>query len=157
MKTLLTTAAALVLGLATQAVAFGGDGHGRPGRQYGHTSGQNQGQVRITGSGNGLGNTIGNNNKKNFAPIQSGSKFNHNGSNWTGHNGTGNGKHTAFKDYKGPSYQGKHCNFWSKSCFNQHYGCNTYWCPRSTCWFYWCQPYGCYLPVDYCPTGCYVY
>jgi hypothetical protein len=149
MKTLMTTTAALILGLAAQAVAFAGDGHGHAGRQTGHTIGQGNGPVRINNPGNGTGNSLAINNKANFTQGQTGTAFNK--------NGLGNGKHIAFKDYKGACYYGKNCNFWSKSCFNDHYGCYTYWCPRTYCWFYWCQPYGCYLPVDYCPTGCYAY
>jgi hypothetical protein len=157
MKTFLTTAAAFILGLTAQAVAMASDGHGHAGHQSNHTSIQNHGPVHVANSGNGTGNSIVVHNKTDITSIHTGATFNKIGGNVSGKNFTGTGKYTAFKDYKGPCYYGKHCNFWSKSCFNDHFGCYTYWCPRSFCWFYWCQPYGCYLPVEYCPTGCYVY
>lgn len=184
MKTLLTTTAALILGLSVQAIAVAGDGHGRSGQQNSHTP--SNGQVHVTNQGNGqvIQNT--GNHKTTITPIQTGTiqatsnlgkVINHTGTGaigqgtgiagtgknagtmgaGSGKNGMGKGKYPPFKDYKGTCYYGKHCNFWSKSCYNEVYGCYTFWCPRTLCWFYWCQPYGCYLPVDYCPAGTYVF
>lgn len=158
MKTFLTSAAVIMLGLSAHAIAVAGDGHGRSGHQSNAVNHAVNHKTNFspvgTGTGkNGTGNLTGTNGTS-MGPGKNGTGMTGNGS---GKNGMGYSKHTPFKDYKGTCYYGKNCNFWSNSCYNNSYGCYTYWCPRSTCWFYWCQPYGCYLPVDYCPTGCYVY
>ncbi len=60
-------------------------------------------------------------------------------------------------DYHGHCYHGKHFQFWSYCKWYPDYGCHLYWCPVKRVWFYWCEPYGCYYPIDFCPTGVYAY
>lgn len=38
---------------------------------------------------------------------------------------------------------------WSYQCYWNRYGCYCYWCPYADCWYYYCQPRGCYYPVSY--------
>ena len=57
----------------------------------------------------------------------------------------------------GYCYNGFNHNHWSHSCWVPHYGCNCYWCPCATAWYYWCAFDGCWYPVSYCPYGKYVF
>jgi hypothetical protein len=54
---------------------------------------------------------------------------------------------TKFKDgyfYKGHDhYHWTHRYWWGK------YGCYTYYCPSSCCWYYWYQQDNCYYPCSY--------
>jgi hypothetical protein len=61
------------------------------------------------------------------------------------------------KDYHVPYYQGVHNHFWSSRSWSSRYGCYVYWCPQTYRWFYWCEPFGCYYPIEHCPTGRYAY
>ena len=45
-------------------------------------------------------------------------------------------------------YKGKDHFHWSYQCFWDRFGCYCYWCPYSDCWYYYCQPRECYLPVS---------
>jgi hypothetical protein len=45
-------------------------------------------------------------------------------------------------------YSGKQHNHWSYQCYLSRYGCNCFYCPYATCWYYWCEPRCCYLPVS---------
>jgi hypothetical protein len=54
-------------------------------------------------------------------------------------------------------FPGRVHTHWTRRVFSDYYGCYTYYCPFSTSWYYWCEPFGCYYPVTYCPTGIYVY
>jgi hypothetical protein len=62
---------------------------------------------------------------------------------------------TSFK--YGYFYKGKSHRHWTSCYWSKSYGCTIYWCPCTCEWYYWCQPYDCYYPVSYCPTGCYSY
>ena len=61
------------------------------------------------------------------------------------------------REYHGPYYQGVHNRFWSSRYWSDRHGCYLYWCPRTLGWFYWCEPFACYYPIEYCPTGRYAY
>lgn len=37
------------------------------------------------------------------------------------------------------------------------YGCTLYYDPELECYYYWCEPDGCYYPVSYCPYQRYVW
>jgi hypothetical protein len=58
---------------------------------------------------------------------------------------------------QGILYAGKLQTHWTSSCWSPRYGCVIYFDPFCNCWYYWCQPFGCYYPVTYCPTGIYAY
>jgi hypothetical protein len=49
---------------------------------------------------------------------------------------------------QGYFYCDKHCNHWTHQCFWPRYGCECYYCPHAVCWYYWCEPRCCYLPVS---------
>jgi hypothetical protein len=51
----------------------------------------------------------------------------------------------------GFSYKGKHHNHWTVIRFDARYGCNVYWDPCLSLWYYWCERDLCYYPVSYCP------
>ena len=150
MKVFLKIAAALVLGFTFQANAFADKGHGQNSNHVANSV--HVTQVKNEFKPAGQGTTIQNTKivSKDLAKKGNGQV------NFT----KGAGKYDyckSFKDYKGPCYKGKGCNFWTNCCWNQSYGCNLYWCPTEYCWFYWCQPHGCYLPVEYVPCGGYVF
>ena len=44
-----------------------------------------------------------------------------------------------------------HCYWWGK------YGCYTYYCPSTYCWYYWYEPECCYYPCSYIPYATPVY
>jgi hypothetical protein len=54
---------------------------------------------------------------------------------------------TRFKG--GYSYKGKHHRHWTHRYWWGKYGCYTYYCPSSRCWYYWYQPAHCYYPCSY--------
>jgi hypothetical protein len=56
---------------------------------------------------------------------------------------------------KGYFYKGKNHNHWGRIHFDVRYGCNCYWDPCLSIWYYWCEPDFCYYPVSYCPYRCY--
>jgi hypothetical protein len=167
-KTLLKTAAALVLGFTFQANAFADKGHGQNNNHGNHVSNTvHVNQVNNNGQNGQKGTTVQNTVNHNKIAIHDSIKTgpNNGGVMKKGNGPQGNqyksyGKYEfckTFKDYKGPCYKGKHCNFYTTWCWNESYGCNLYWCPTETCWFYWCQPHGCYLPIEYVPCGGYVF
>src|SRR5262245_31676644 len=46
-------------------------------------------------------------------------------------------------------YKGKDHFHWSHRYWFGKYGCYTYYCPSTCCWYYWYQPGDCYYPVSY--------
>ena len=52
-------------------------------------------------------------------------------------------------------YKGKHHSHWGVIRWDARYGCNCYWDPCVSAWYYWCQRDICYYPVSYCPYRCY--
>jgi hypothetical protein len=52
-------------------------------------------------------------------------------------------------------YPGRYHNHWSNYCWSGSYGCNLYYDPCCSNWYYWCTPASCYYPVSYCPYGTY--
>lgn len=40
-------------------------------------------------------------------------------------------------------------NGWTKHCHFPQYGCRGYYCPEDATWYYWYEPFECYLPVSY--------
>ncbi|HXG12792.1 MAG TPA: hypothetical protein VNK04_23740 [Gemmataceae bacterium] len=63
----------------------------------------------------------------------------------------------AKKCHFGWCYPGSYHCHWGHCCWSPVYGCTIYWCPYTCGYFYWCAPHGCYYPVTYCPTGTYAY
>ncbi len=49
---------------------------------------------------------------------------------------------------KGYYYSGRNHSHWTYRCFWSQYGCDCYWCPSTCCWYYFCEPRDCYLPVN---------
>ena len=39
----------------------------------------------------------------------------------------------------GYSYHGKHHNHWTVTRYDARYGCNCYWDPYVSTWYYWCE------------------
>jgi hypothetical protein len=54
-------------------------------------------------------------------------------------------------------YRGHNHNHWRYWRFDARYGCQCYWDPYASCWFYYCVPDDCFYPVSYCPYGTYVW
>jgi hypothetical protein len=52
-------------------------------------------------------------------------------------------------------YRGRNHAHWSYQRWDSRYGCNCYYDPCCTCWYYWCEPVSCYYPVSYCPYRTY--
>jgi hypothetical protein len=55
--------------------------------------------------------------------------------------------------YNVPSHLHNQCYFhhdfcWDHYCYLPRYGCCGYWHPYARCWYYWYQPYCCYLPYS---------
>ena len=71
------------------------------------------------------------------------------------HAGKGNDYHlshgTRLKD-GGYSYKGKDHSHWTHRYWFGKYGCYTYFCPSTSCWYYWYERESCYYPVSYLPT-----
>ena len=59
-------------------------------------------------------------------------------------------------DY-GYCYYGRTHQHWVSTIFSTDCGCNTYYCPYTEAWYYWCEPDSCYYPVTYCPYGTFVF
>jgi hypothetical protein len=56
--------------------------------------------------------------------------------------------------YNVPKQLYDHCFFhhdfcWNSYCWLPGFGCCCYWHPYSHCWYYWYEPYRCYLPYSY--------
>src|SRR5437868_3695645 len=45
-------------------------------------------------------------------------------------------------------YNRSYCG-WCNYCWYPTYGCYGYYCPQQCSWFYWYQPWHCYLPTTY--------
>jgi hypothetical protein len=59
--------------------------------------------------------------------------------------------------YHLPGHLHNHCFFHHDFCWNHHcwfptHGCCGYWHPHARCWYYWYEPYCCYLPYSYIET-----
>jgi len=70
----------------------------------------------------------------------------------TSHNySTSNSYHMQYgkKFSHGYYFSGSNHPSWSSSCWSSRYGCNCYWYPGTSCWYYWCAPQCCYYPVSY--------
>jgi hypothetical protein len=65
----------------------------------------------------------------------------------------GSGKGIRFDH--GIYYRGRDHHHWGSVRFDRRYGCNCYWDPYVSVWYYWCQPDDCYYPVSYCPYRSY--
>ncbi len=72
-----------------------------------------------------------------------------------GHRGSnfergGSDYHTRFgtRFSHGYYYSGRDHNHWTYRYFWQQYNCDCYFCPSTSCWYYWCGTRGAYLPVS---------
>ncbi len=54
---------------------------------------------------------------------------------------------THFKG--GYFYKGREHSHWTYRSWWARYGCYTYYCPSTCCWYYWYQPDNCYYPCSY--------
>jgi hypothetical protein len=74
-----------------------------------------------------------------------------------GGKGKGKGKNKGKGMAKGKGKgKGKHRDHkWRHSRFSGDYGTTLYSDDGDDTLYYWCQPDGCYYPVDYCPYGKY--
>jgi hypothetical protein len=63
-------------------------------------------------------------------------------------------KNCDFKLYTGHCYIGQQVKFWTNCYFDPYYGCEIYYCPVRTCWYFWYAPWSCYLPCDYFVNVC---
>ena len=63
--------------------------------------------------------------------------------------------HTRYgtKFSHGYYYSGREHNHWTYRYFWSQYGCDCYWCPNTSCWYYWSEPRCCYLPVSCAPIA----
>ena len=66
------------------------------------------------------------------------------------HSGSYSNYHTRFgtKFSHGYYYSGRDHHHWTYRYFWSQYGCDCYWCPSTSCWYYWCEPRNAYLPVS---------
>jgi hypothetical protein len=66
------------------------------------------------------------------------------------HNGHGKAYHLTHgtKFSKGYYYRGRNHHHWSHRRYWSKYHCNTYFCPSTRGWYYWCRSRDCYLPVS---------
>jgi hypothetical protein len=62
---------------------------------------------------------------------------------------------TKFKG--GYFYKGRAHSHWTHRYWYGKYGCYTYYCPSTCCWYYWYQPTGCYYPCSYIAKATPVY
>jgi hypothetical protein len=78
-----------------------------------------------------------------------------------GHHGS---YHGHYKDYHlryghqfrhGYYYRGRNHPHWSTTRWDARYGCTLYYDPYVRCYYYWCEPDGCYYPVSYTPYNRY--
>jgi hypothetical protein len=71
----------------------------------------------------------------------------------------------SFQGKDGKSYQYTHCpsylqhfskhydcRHWNHYCWYGSYGCCGYYCPIECAWYYWYEPFYCYLPCRYLET-----
>jgi hypothetical protein len=63
-------------------------------------------------------------------------------------------KKQHFEGIKDHCYFGKDNYFWSEHCWNDRFGCETYFCSTRHCWYFWYEPFTCYLPCEYWSTYC---
>jgi hypothetical protein len=61
---------------------------------------------------------------------------------------TGNRGHDAKKFSRGHYFYGRNHSHWTYRYYLSQYGCDCYWCPDTSCWYYWCEPRFSYLPVN---------
>jgi hypothetical protein len=123
MKRLLTSAGAVLLGLAVVGVT---EASGPGGRSGGQSGGHNSSASHFNGNGshfNGSGSS-----KNSFSNYHQtfGTKFSH-----------------------GYFYKGNHHRHWTSWYWSPSYGCYFYWCPYASCYYYWSAPQQCYYPVSY--------
>ena len=50
-------------------------------------------------------------------------------------------------------YKGRDHHQWTHRYWFGRYGCYTYYCPSTSCWYYWYQQDNCYYPVSYINTA----
>ena len=58
-----------------------------------------------------------------------------------------------FKTYSksfgsGYCYPGQSQSHWTYSCYSPRFGCECFWCPYTTCYYYYSAPACCYYPVS---------
>ncbi len=169
MKRFMMTLTTITMGLAVSGTALaGGKGPGKPSNQ-GKASAQNI-QVQGLNQSNGIGsNALVNKKLGNLQPVA----INQQGGGSQGTQNVLNGQANLLKktvvqqnqgqvqkvqkgqkklktinDYHGFCYFGHGIQFWTHCYFDDRYGCELYFCPVRTCWFFWYQPWDCYLPCD---------
>jgi hypothetical protein len=66
------------------------------------------------------------------------------------HFGSHTDYHTRFgtKFSHGYFYKGREHSHWTHRYHWAQYGCDCYWCPSTSCWYYFSESRDCYLPVS---------
>jgi hypothetical protein len=154
MKSLMTFATALIVGMTANSLALAGgkgvsSGSGSKSGSYGHSShGSSYGHSSHSSSW--------------YHGSSSGSKTYYKGG--STHYKGGSSSKSSYQNYhltsgkkfsKGYFYPGKYHKHWNYCCFNKNFGCYLYFCPCTCCWYYFCVPDCCYYPVCYVPYSCY--
>jgi hypothetical protein len=179
MKRIVMASTVLALGLAISGTALAGNkgsgsgagsGSSTKGGAMARSTGLRNVGNQTLGSNSGVAKKVGGNQQGNNQSGSSQSQSNKKGAD-TGNKGgskskdsTGSSnhkvqytvkKHCDFKDYHGHCYTGGF-RFWSQCYFDAHYGCEIYYCPVRTCWYFWFEPWDCYLPCDYWVNVCHL-
>ncbi len=128
MRQVLTSVAAVALGLMTVAGAQATSGHHHQGgHHHGHS---HHGSLKHV------------------------SHHHHHGS--SHHRGDrGYYRSHARHNRHGYFYHGRYHSHWSYFCWDWRYGCRVFFDPGVRCYFYYCAPDDSYYPVSYCPYGRY--
>ena len=126
MKRFLMGVALAATMLATAATVTAASPHGS---SYGSSHGSSY--------GNSYGNSRGNSYNSHFSSYR-GSEFR-------------SDYHTRFgtRFSHGYYYSGREHNHWTYRSYWSQYGCDCFWCPNTTCWYYWCESRYCYFPVSF--------
>jgi hypothetical protein len=150
MKRLFVTLVAMVVSASQADVVLAkgpGGGNGGGGKSIGGQFKGTGGSSQFKGMGNAQFAKNGGNSQfkgnGQFHKNQHGHNHNHHGHH---HHGHFHGHHRHFHaDWCYPrSYSS-----WRHYCWYPDYGCYCYYCPTASCWYYWYEPQGCYLPVSY--------
>jgi len=65
------------------------------------------------------------------------------------HAGLRNGHAAHRPPFVGQRYAGRGHRHWTHGYWWGRYGCYTYYCPDTGCWYYWYAPDDCYYPCSY--------
>ena len=133
--------AALTVGVAAagpKGNTGGGQSGGKPSGQAPHNSGtKSHGGTQTHNSG---------------TKSHGGTQTHNSGHQW-GQSKTSYHDSSYFKTYSksfgsGYCYPGQSQSHWTYSCYSPRFGCECFWCPYTTCYYYYSAPACCYYPVS---------